>query len=228
MVGDVAPDQVKATFEKYFGGWKAQGKRPTFNYPPVKGKSSGGTTTVTSSTSKQSDVTLTQRLPLKRGDSDVIALQLANTMLSGEGTGSMLFTDVRKQKGYVYSIDSQLQVSPSSSTFQVTFESDPKNVNAAQQTAAATLERLRRFPPNASDLALAKAMLLSSYLVSIDSYDSVAREMLYSTEDGVDSNTIARYYSRVLATKPEDVQRAMRRWIDPAKFARVIVAPQAP
>ena len=228
VVGDVEPDQVKAAFEKYFGGWSVHGKRPLFKYPPLKQKSSGGTTTVTSTTSKQSDVTLTQRIPLKRGDSDVIALQLANTMLSGEGTGSMLFTDVRKQKGYVYSIDSELQVTQQSSTFQVTYQSDPKNVNAAQRTAAATLERLRRFPPNASDLALAKAMLLSSYLVSIDSYNSVAREMLYSTEDGVDANTVARYYSRVLATKPLDVQRAMRRWIDPAKFARVIVAPQAP
>jgi zinc protease len=226
VVGDVPFDQVKASFEKYFGSWKAKGLRPSFIYPRVKTKSSVGSTTVSSTTSKQADVTLTQRITLRRGDKDIVALELANTMLSGEGTGSMLFTDVRKAKGYVYSIDSDLSVTSGGSTFELTFASDPKNVNAAQRAASQTLQRLRSFPPNASDLALAKAKLLSTFIVSVDSYDGVARELLLATEDGMDANSLSKYYARVLSTTPAEVQSAMQRWIDPAKFARVIVAPQ--
>ncbi len=231
VVGDVSADQVLATFDKYFGSWKVTGKRPNFTYPEIAGQGKrrpSRSTTVTSTTTQQADVTLTQRVPLRRGEQDVIALQLANTMLSGEGTGSMLFNDVRKDKGYVYSIDSDLSVSQTGSTFQLTFASDPKNVDAAQRTAARTLERLRRFPPSDSDLALAKAMTLSNFIVSVDSYDGLATELLASAEDGVDANGLSRYYSQVLATSPKDVQRAMQRWIDPSKFTRVIVAPQNP
>lgn len=225
VVGDVSPALVKATFEKYFGGWKAVGKRPTLQYPPVQGGSGQTSTTVRSSTAKQSDVTLTQRIPLRRGDRDVVALDVANTMLSGEGIGSMLFHDVRTVKGYVYSIDSDLNVTQNGSTFELTYASDAKNVDAAQRSATQTLERLRRFPPSASELALAKAMLLSNYYVSLDSYDSVARHLMEAAEDGVDSNDVSRYYARVLSVTPSDVRRAMRKWIDPSKFTRVIVAP---
>ncbi len=229
VVGDVTPDQVRVSFEKYFGGWQSHGPTPSMAYPPVRHTQRTGTsTTIRSSTNKQADVTLTQAFGLRRGNRDVVALDLANTMLSGEGTGSMLFHDVRKQHGYAYSIDSSLNVSESGSTFVLTFASDPKNVNAAQNAASASLERLRKYPPSAADLALAKAMLLSSYTVSLDSYNGVARNLLTSAQDGLDANDVTRFYARVIATTPQDVQRAMDHWIDPKKFTRVIVAPESP
>ncbi|MDE2480882.1 MAG: insulinase family protein [bacterium] len=228
VVGDVAPERVKAVFEKYFGAWKAVGKKPSMAYPPIKHTQRPSSTTIASNTSKQSDVTLTERVPLHHGDDDLVALDVANTMLSGEGTGSMLFRDVRKAHGYVYSIDSNLDVGDSGATFLVEFAADPKNVAAAQRTAYATIERLRRLPPTAQDLALAKAMLLSNYTVSLDSYSAVASTLLDDVEHGVNDNDVTRYYRRVLAVTPADVQRAMRRWIDPKRFTRVILAPSAP
>ncbi len=226
VVGDVSPAEVKAAFERYFGAWKAVGPKPSMAYPSVKGKVRSTSTTIASATVKQSQVTLTQRLPLRRGNGDLVALEVANTMLSGEGTGSMLFRDVREAHGYVYSIDSALNAGRNGSTFSLAFAADPKNVSAAQRTAFATIERLRAMPPSASDLALAKAMLLSNYTVSLDSYGAVADELLIDLRDGIDDNDVTRYYDRVLAVTPADVQRAMRRWIDPAHFTRVIVAPK--
>lgn len=226
VVGDVTPQDVKTTFEKYFGAWKAHGPTPPMNYPPIrKSNHAPKSVTIASTTAKQAQVTLTQTLRVRRGEADAVALDVANTMLSGEGTGSMLFRDVRKNHGYVYSIDSSLDVSDTGATFALTFASDPKNVDRAQSVAAATIERLRRVPPSAADLALAKAMLLSSYTVSLDSYDGIAQDLLDATEDGIDANDLGRYYAQVLATTPKDVQRAMQRWIDPARFTRVIVAP---
>jgi zinc protease len=230
VVGDVTPEQVQAAFEKYFGGWTAKGPKPPMDFPPVANRVSGkgSSTTITSTTSKQADVTLTERLSLQRGDRDVVALDLANTMLSGEGTGSMLFHDVRKEHGYVYSIDSSLSVSDSGSTFELTFASDAKNVDAAQSAAISTLDRLRKYAPSDSDLLLAKAMLLANYSVSLDSYGGVAGRLLASARYNAGPDALNRYYARVIATTPQDVQRAMNRWIDPSGFQRVIVAPQSP
>jgi zinc protease len=226
VVGDVSADDVKTAFEKYFGGWKAIGKAPVMDYPPVAfTRKVEKSVTIASTTAKQSDVTLTQPLRVRRGDRDAVALELANTMLSGEGTGSLLFRDVRVAHGYVYSIDSSVDVGDSSSTFSLTFASDPKNVERAAGTASATIERLRRTAPTLDELALAKAMLLSNYTVGLDSYSGVAHDLLVSTADGIDSNDRTRYYAQVIATTPQDIMRAMKRWIDPARFTRVIVAP---
>lgn len=226
VVGDVRPADVKAAFEKYFGGWKATGRRPNFDYPEVRSNGQRTSTTIASPTAQQATVTLSQHLDLRRGDRDVVALYLANTMLSGEGTGSMLFHDVRKAKGYVYTIDSNLDVSDTGSTFQVEYASDPNKVDPAQHSAAQTIQRLRRYAPNDADLALAKAQLLADYVVELDTYNGVASQLLHDTEEGVDSNGTARFYARVLATTPQDVQRAMQRWIDPSKFKRIVVAPE--
>ncbi len=35
VIGDVTPEQAKATFEKYFGGWKASGAKPDVFLPAV-------------------------------------------------------------------------------------------------------------------------------------------------------------------------------------------------
>lgn len=231
VVGDVTPAQVKAAFSQYFGAWKANGLTPAMDYPDLhggRGVPTAKSTTITSTTNKQADVTLTQRLSLRRGDRDVVALDLANTMLSGEGTGSMLFHDVRKTHGYVYSIDSSLRVTESGSTFALNFASDMKNVDAAQGAATATLQRLRQLPPSDADLTLAKAMLLARYAMSLDSYDGVASRLLAAARNRSGSNDLSRYYARVIATTPQDVQRAMNRWIDPGTFTRVIVAPESP
>jgi zinc protease len=232
VVGDVAPDQVKATFEKYFSAWQNHGARPSMEYPPVKdaraAKHAPKSVTIASTTSKQADVTLTQSIGVRRYDRDAVALDIANTMLSGEGTGSMLFRDVRKRHGYVYSIDSALDIRDTSATFALTFAADPGNVDRAQVLAANTIQRLRRAAPSAADVALAKAMLLSTYTVALDSYDGVASDLLVGALSGIDANERARYYAQVIATTPEEIQRAMNRWIDPARFTRVIVAPSSP
>ncbi len=223
VVGDIDPETVRATFQKYFGGWHVQGPPVMLDYPRIKNTGKPKSTTVTSSTAKQADVTLEQSFAMRSYDRDTVALRLANTILSGEGTGSLLFHDVRKQKGYVYSIDSSLRSSRDGSTFSVEYESDTKNVAAAQAAAIATIERLRKYPPSDNELTLAKAMVLSDYVVPLASYDGVAGDLLRVALDGGDTHK--DYLSQVLATTPQQVQQAMQRWIDTTKFTRVVVAP---
>jgi len=132
---------------------------------------------VKSASAKQSSVTLTQAIALHRDDPDVVALQLANTILSGEGTGSLLFRSVREQKGYVYSIDSSFDVSRSGATFSIDFASDPKNVDHAQNAALAQIERMRREVLPVETLEQAKALLIARDIVALDTYGGVAADL---------------------------------------------------
>lgn len=225
IVGDVDPDHAIAVFKQYFGAWKANGRRPSFHFPVIDSHAKATSVTVKSTTSKQSDVTLTQEIGVHRGNPDAVALELANTVLSGEGTGSQLFRDVRSAKGYVYSIDSTIDVEKSGSTFSIDFASDAKNVNAAQAAAIASIERMRREPLPVEEVQRAKALLLSERLVQLDTYGGVADDLLIALQNGVNSNDIYRYYTLLLKTTPQQIRDAMRKWVQPQNFSRVIVEP---
>ncbi len=226
IVGDVDPDHARAVVAQYFGSWKASGHKPDFAFPKLKHRTTATSVTVKSSSAKQSSVTLTQAIALHRDDPDVVALELANTILSGEGTGSLLFRTVREAKGYVYSIDSSFDVGRSGATFSIDFASDPKNVQHAQSAALAEIEHMRHDVLPADTLQQAKALLIARNIVALDTYSGVAEDLLDSAESGVDANETYRYYTRLLSTTPEEVRDAMHRWIDPAHLNRVVVAPQ--
>ena len=225
IVGDVSPDRATELVRKYFGGWKNVGRKPSFKFPSIKSSTSGTSVTVKSAASKQSDVTLTQAIPVQRGSTDVIALELANTVLSGEGTGSLLFRTVREQKGYVYSIDSSVDVERHGGTFSIAFASDAKNVSKAQATALAEIDRLRHEPLPDVDVQQAKALLLARDIVQLDTYSGLANHLLAAAESGIDANDMYRYYKLMLHTTPAQIRDAMRKYIDPKRFSRVIVAP---
>ena len=71
---------------------------------------------------------------------------LANTILSGEGTGSLLFKELRVRDGYVYSVDSKFDIEEDGATFSISYASDPKDVDRAQAAALAILRRLQSVP----------------------------------------------------------------------------------
>jgi zinc protease len=226
VVGDVTPERARAEVERYFGTWKAKGKMPKFDYPRVRWPHHKTVNvTVTSPANRQSDVTLTQDLALHRSDAQAAALELANTILSGESTASLLFSHVRTDKGFVYSIDSDLSIGQSTSTFTITFASDTKNVARAQAAALGVIERLRTRPLPPEELQRAKALLLAQRVLPLDSYEGVASDLLSDAADNWTSADEHTYWARILSVTPEQLRNAMHRWIDPQHFNRVVVAP---
>lgn len=226
IVGDVTPKQARASVERYFGAWHAAGKKPSFQYPKIK-NSSRESVTVSSPSSTHSEVTLTQVINVHRGDSDAIPLALANTMLSDEGTGSMLFRDLRSSKGYVYQVNSSVNIGRSSSTFSIDFASDPKNVNRAQAAALADIRRLQTELVPLVELQRAKALLLAQQILPLDSYDGIAADILDTARYGRTQLDDAYFWHSLIETTPEQVRSAMRRHVRTNGFTRVIVAPGA-
>jgi zinc protease len=224
IVGDVTPQQARDAVTKYFSGWKSTLAMPNFHYPTLKTAKSKSIT-VTSSVSQQSQVTLTQVLRLHRRDRDAIALDLANTILSGQGTGSLLFRDVRTAKGYVYTIDSSMDVGASSSTFSIDFSSDPKNVSAAQAAAVSVVRRLQSAPLPLVEVQQAKALLLAQRVLPLDSYAGVASDLLADAKYDYTTTDANFYWKNLLEITPLQLQQAMRKYIDTKHFLRVIVAP---
>lgn len=226
IVGDVTPAGARAIIEKYFGAWKNPGRQPSFTYPEIR-RGHQTSVTVTSPSSTHSEVTLSQVISVRRGNPDAIALSLADTMLSGEGTASILFRDLRTDRGYVYDASSDVSIGRSNSTFSIDFATDPKNVSKAQAAAIADIRRLQQMPVAVADLQRAKALLLAQRVLPLDSYDGIAGDILVNAETGFTAQDDDLYWRLLLSITPQQVQSAMRRYVKPNGFSRVILAPGA-
>lgn len=225
IVGDITPKQAQASIERYFGAWQApKTKAPSFEYPHLKDNNTKSVT-VNSAANTHSEVTLTQIINVHSGQRDAIALELANTMLSDEGTGSLLFRDLRTQRGYVYSADSALDIGENTSTFSIDFASEPKNVARAQAAAIAEIRHLADRAVPDIELQRAKALLLAQRVLPLDSYGGIAGDILAGAKNGLSIAEQDAYWGKLLRVTPQQVQQAVKRWIRLDHFSRIIVAP---
>ena len=228
IVGDVNPRSARSIVARYFGRWKAFGKPPSFNHAiPSRKAPARQSITIKSRALTQSQVTLKEVLPMRRNDPDYVPLLLANTMLSGEGTGSLLFDELRIRDGYVYSVDSNFDVDQDGATFSISYASDPKDVDRAQAAAVAILRRLQSAPLDDAALQRAKALLAAQRVLPLDSYDGIASDMLTRTDDGETPAQTDAFWHQVLTLTPAQLQAAMRRKLRPDAFMRVVLEPQA-
>jgi zinc protease len=212
--------------ERYFGTWHRSGARPSFDYPEVKART-GKSVTVTSPSATQTQVTMAQVIDVHRGDPAYIPLELADTVLSGEGPGSILFRDLREKNGYVYDVSSDMNIGQTSSSFSVDFAADPKNVERASAAVVADLARLQTTLIPVEDLQRAKALLLAQRVLPLDSYQGIASNILDAAESGTTRSDDDAFWAQLLQTTPEQVRAAMRKYVQPSKFTRVIVAPSS-
>jgi zinc protease len=224
VVGDVTPEHARATIEKSFGAWKAQGPRPDV-FPPAVPRNKPASVAVPATGRVQSEVRLTETLPLTYKDPDYPVLQLANTVLSGGFYASLLFHDLRELHGYVYSVGTSLAPGHNRSTFSVTYGSDPKNVDRAAKLVVDDLTSLQRKPLAADRLTRAKALVLGEVPIARESYDGLAGELLsYSlTDRPLDTDRIEA--AAQLAATPAQLRAAMAKWIRPNDFVRVVLVP---
>ena len=224
IVGDVTVDQARATIEKAFGDWKADGPPPSV-FPPAVPASASSTLTIPATGRIQADVTMAQTVPLTYADADYPVLRLANTVLSGGFYDSILYHDVRELHGYAYSIQSSVSGGHNRSTFTVSYGADPKNVAAAQRLIVSDLTAMQRTPLDADRLLRAKALALGALPVRQESYSGLASQLLTYASTGRPLNEDRIEAEAQLRATPQTVRAAVAKWLRPAAFGQVIVGP---
>ena len=223
VVGDVTPESAKATFEKYFGGWKAAGPKPDVFLPAVP-PNAAADVVVPDASRIQSEVQLVQTTPLTRGDSEWAAMAVANAAFGASAT-SILFHDIRDVHGLVYSISSELNARKNRGTFSIRFSTDPGKIDSAQSLALGDLNQLLRGGVNADDLARGKTMLVSEVPIREQSFGGIAGQLLGYSEIGLPLNQATIDATREIATTNEDLVAALKQSIRPGAFVRVILGP---
>jgi zinc protease len=219
VVGDVTAEEARAAVTARLGDWRGSGSPAPVPRPaPVAGVAR--TETVPRELT-QATVLLGQAT-IARQDPDYYPLLLAAYVLGGSSS-SRLYARVREERGLAYAIDAELAPALRGGLFVVAFQSRTARVKEVLGLVREELGRLRREPVSEEELDQAKAYLVGSFPLRMDTNAAMGTLLLRIERFGLGLDYPTRYRQAVQAVTAADLLRAVRRHWDPAKMSLALV-----
>ena len=224
VIGDITPEEARATIEKWFGGWKATGEVPNTDLAaiPVNKPSAAN---VPDDQAVQDTVTLAEQLNLNRFDPAYYPLQLGNHVLGGGFYATRLYHDLRQLNGLVYTVNVSMNASKTRASYSVEYGCDPQNVSKARDLIVRDLKQMQAQDVSDAELLQAKALMLRQVPLSTSSEDSVAEELLGYAEVGLPLDEPVTAAKKYMALTADDVKNAFAKEIDTGNLVQVVRGP---
>jgi zinc protease len=220
IVGDVRAADVLPLLEKAFGAWPTTtpAAKPSVSEPaPLRGRR---VVIVDKPGAPQSQIRI-GGVGVARSTPDYHAVQVLNTILGGSFT-SRLNQNLREQHGYAYGAGSGFDMRQVSGLF----------VASAGVQSDKTAESVREFfreltgilePVPEDEIAKAKNYLALSYPLEFETSRAIAAQLAQAFVYDLPEDFFSGYVQRIQAITAADVQRVAKRYIQPDRFAIVIV-----
>jgi zinc protease len=218
VVGDFDAKEIEKLANDLFGAWKSPRpfSRLVTVYQDIPAKNESFETPDKANAFFIAGI----RLNLRDDDPDYPALLLGNYMF-GQGTlNSRLVARLRQKEGLTYGTGSSVTVSPRDKNGQFVASAIYAPQNAARLEAAFKEEVARALKDGftAEEVATAKAGLLQGQQMSRAQDASLARKLAQYRYLDRTLAWDAELEKKIAALKPEEVNAAMRRFIDPSKI----------
>ncbi|HYW77593.1 MAG TPA: pitrilysin family protein [Gammaproteobacteria bacterium] len=222
VIGDITPAAARKAVSKYFGNWKATGKKPVLDYPPVP-PSKASNTFVPDPQKKQDQVVLAETLGLSYTNPDHFALDLANDYLSGGFYATPLYRVLREKLGLVYDVGASFNFDRHRGNFQLNYGSYPGKVDEARKAAIKVLKQAAAKPLTADQLHLAKSIGLRRIQLGQQSVGGIAKGWLSRSTEGLplDWNYVMAHHFEKL-TAPE-IHRVLQKYFEPARLSTIVL-----
>ena len=220
VVGDITADAVLPDLEKQFGSWKAAAAPRRAPVPAAPQLASGGIYIVDKPEAEQSQIRIGW-VGVPRSTPDYFPLLVLNTILGGSFT-SRLNQNLREEHGYAYG---------ASSGFDMRLSAGPFVAAAGVQTDK-TAESVREFfnelmgitePIGAEEIARAKNYIALGFPAEFESSADLSRRLEELIVYQLPDDYFERYIANVQATMAEALQKAANTYIQPSRFAVVVV-----
>ncbi len=226
VVGDVTPDQVRSVLESAFGGWEGSGPTPDVQQPalPPAHRAAGYIGTAAT----EVYVRLGQPA-VARTSPDYDTFLVLNQILGAPGAfGSRLWQELRQKRGLVYSAQSRLVADRDRGDFEIELEAEPAHVVAAVSIIRSQLRRLQEEPVSETELREAKLRLVGDALISEDSADGQAQQLLDIVENHLPLSYYGDLNEQLARITAADVQRVAREYLDPDRLIAIYAGPSGP
>jgi len=225
VVGNIAPAEARATIEKYFGSWKADGPKPETEFQPVADNKPAALV-VPNNSRMQDEVTLEETLGLTRSHPDYYPLQVGLHILTGAFYATRLYHDLRENNGLVYAVEAFLNVGKTRSTFRAEYGCNPQNVSKARLIIERDLADMQVNPVTPEELSQAKNLLVHEVLLSNTSSSSIALGLLHLAQMDLSLDEPVRAANRYQGVTAAQVRAAFSKWIRADGFVQVTSGPE--
>lgn len=164
---------------------------------------------------------------IRRDNPDFYAVTVMNYILGGGGFSSRLVERIRERNGWAYDVSSQFSPGLEPGAFQVVLQTKNETAGPAVREVVRELQRIREQGVSDQELADAKAYLIGSFPMRLDTNAKLAG--LISTVEyyklGLDYAD--RYRTLIEGVSKEDILRVARTYLKPEGYVLVVVADQA-
>jgi len=219
VVGQVTVDEARREVLARLGGWRrpaaAPGRVPAAHPAPAPREE-------TVARELTQATIMLGRQAIRQTDPDYFPLVVASYVLGG-GSTSRLYTRVRDEAGLAYSIYSFVSPSRYGASFVAAAQTRTAEVPRVLGMVRDELGRMGREPVTARELDLAKAYLIGSFPLRLDTSGKVADFAAAVEELGLGLDYADRYRARIARVTAADVQRVAQKYFAPGTLDRVVV-----
>lgn len=219
VVGDVTAATALPQLEKAFGSWKGAAQ-PTGRVADAPQVQSRQVFIVDKPGAAQSQIRIGW-IGVPRSTPDYFALRVLNTVLGGAFT-SRLNTNLREQHGYAYGAGSSFDMRLAAGPFYAAAGVQTDKTSESLQEFFKELAAIRTAIPE-PELEKAKSYVALALPRSFETTSSIAGSLSQVFIYGLPDDYFTTFTERVRAVTAADAQKAAERYIQPDKFAVVVV-----
>jgi zinc protease len=219
IVGDVDPASVQAELRRVFAGWTGGSAPPAAPIAPPLPSAKQEAIFMPDKTSVS--VIIGQPTQLRYSDPDSLALRVA-TRIFGSGFTGRLMSNVRDKEGLTYDIGATVAndiFSDGDWRAYATFA--PAMLDKGLASTKRQLALWRDQGVTAEELARSKSRTAGSYKVGLATTSGLAGTILTLLNAGMPLEFVDEYPQRIDALTLEQVNRSIRKHIDPERMVLV-------
>ena len=224
VVGDVTPAEANSLAESRFGAWKA-GDVPAPPAPAAPAPEPRTFYLVDKPGAAQSVIRIGQP-GVARNTPDYFPLRVLNTILGGTFT-SRLNQNLRETHGYTYGARSQFDMRRLPGTFVATASVATAKTDSSLIEFFKELRAIRDQAVPQAELDKAKAYLALGLPGEFEATADAAGQFVELLANDLPLDEYDTFMDRIQKVTADDVQRVARTYIDPGRFAVVVVGDRA-
>jgi zinc protease len=220
IVGDITLEQATALTQTHFGAWK-KGAATTRNMKPPS-PVERRTVQLIEKDLTQSTIVLGHG-GLPRTHPDFYSVTVMNYILGAGGFSSRLMDSIRDKQGLAYGIMSHFDARLMPGSFWVNLQTKTETTNQAITGVLSEIKSIRDTPVSDQELAEAKSYLIGSFPLRFDSTAKLAKVLAQVEFYGLGFEYFSDYQKWIDRVTKEDVQRVAKQYLDPKRYALVVV-----
>jgi zinc protease len=220
IVGDLTQDQASTLVQTHFGSWKKGTPAP---FSPKK------PTPVERKMVQLIDKDLTQstiilgHTGISRTSPDYYPITVMNYILGAGGFSSRLMDSIRDKQGLAYGVMSHFDTRLMPGAFMVNLQTRTEATNQAITGVLQELKGMRESPVSDQELNDAKAFIVGSFPLRIDTSAKLAQVLAQVEFYNLGLDYFTQYPKAIEKVTKDDVLRVAKQYLDPQHYALVVV-----